>query len=100
MTKRYIFLDFDGVINTLSNKYRRAERLLPQKDDLGPFFDLEAVKNLDELIAETGTGNALMSDTQLHVTEPVLAAGLYSESGQLIAQERLCALIFTRFHMV
>lgn len=54
MTKRYIFLDFDGVINTLSNKYRRAERLLPLKDDLGPFFDLEAVKNLDELIAETG----------------------------------------------
>lgn len=54
MAKRYIFLDFDGVINTISNKYRRMEKHLPLKDDLGPFFDLEAVKNLDDLIAATG----------------------------------------------
>ena len=51
--KRYIFLDFDGVLNT-SRSYRKFVSLgEPWRDDYGPFFDPESVENLRCIIDAT-----------------------------------------------
>ena len=59
--ERYIFLDFDGVMNT-----RRSYRQYTANggfwhDDLGPFFDPEAVANLKYLIDTTEAGVVITS---------------------------------------
>lgn len=47
---RYIFLDFDGVISTDRNNLGRKDLGLPVRDELGPFFDANAVDNLNRLV--------------------------------------------------
>ena len=51
--KRFIFLDFDGVLST-SRSYRKFVSFgEPWRDDYGPFFDHEAVENLRRIIDAT-----------------------------------------------
>ena len=50
---RYIFLDFDGVISTDRNNLGRKDLGLPVRDELGPFFDANAVDNLNRLVDAT-----------------------------------------------
>jgi hypothetical protein len=51
--QRYIFLDFDGVICTQQHRQTLLEKHQPLKDDLGPYFDPEAVANLRAIIDAT-----------------------------------------------
>jgi hypothetical protein len=43
---KYIFLDFDGVLNTGNNSRILRERHLKTSDGFGPLFDPEAIENL------------------------------------------------------
>lgn len=43
---KYIFLDFDGVLNTGKNSRILRERKLKTADGFGPLFDPEAIENL------------------------------------------------------
>lgn len=49
MTK-YIFLDFDGVLNTDQYQAQLAVEGKPTKDEYGPLFDPKAVGRLDEIV--------------------------------------------------
>ena len=51
--QRYIFLDFDGVICTQQHRQTLLEKHQPLKDDLGPYFDPEAVANLRAIVDST-----------------------------------------------
>lgn len=51
--KRYIFLDFDGVMNTKRGYRALAAEGRPWKDECGPFFDEEAVRNLRTIVEGT-----------------------------------------------
>lgn len=50
---RYIFLDIDGVINTERHQLRLRRSNLPCRDDNMPFFDPEAVANLQQIVEVT-----------------------------------------------
>ena len=50
---RYIFLDFDGVISTDRNNLGRKDLGLQVRDELGPFFDANAVDNLNRIVDAT-----------------------------------------------
>ncbi len=52
--KRFLFLDFDGVINTPRYRQLLAAHRMPVKDQYGPFFDPMAVENLTKIISATG----------------------------------------------
>ncbi len=55
MIKKYIFLDFDGVLNTQRHINALQLQQLPTTDANGlPLFDPEAVAHLGEIIAATG----------------------------------------------
>lgn len=53
---RYVFLDFDGVINTRRHKMALYNNRQPLRDEYGPFFDPEAVENLREIVTTTNAG--------------------------------------------
>lgn len=50
---KYIFLDFDGVLNTQQNQAQLAIEGKPTKDEYGPLFDPKAVACLSEIVAAT-----------------------------------------------
>jgi len=50
---KYIFLDFDGVLNTEQYQAKLAIECKPMKDDYGPLFDPKAVARLSEIIDAT-----------------------------------------------
>lgn len=50
----YIFLDFDGVLNTERWQRHCMAAGLPTKDGFGPVFDPEAVDNLQMILDATG----------------------------------------------
>ena len=66
---RYIFLDFDGVINTQRHKWALAGERLPVKDDYGPFFDPEAVENLRDIVTSTDAGIIITSSWKVYGLE-------------------------------
>lgn len=55
MTKKYLFLDIDGVLNTGNYQNHLSQQGLPTTDNWGlPMFDPEAVTNLRKIIDATG----------------------------------------------
>lgn len=52
--EKYIFLDFDGVLNTEQYQAELAIEGKPCKDIYGPIFDPRTIKQLDEIIKMTG----------------------------------------------
>ena len=50
---RYIFLDFDGVMNTERSYKAFVAAGEPWRDNYGPFFDSEAVENLRHIVEAT-----------------------------------------------
>ncbi|MDE6485020.1 MAG: hypothetical protein K2L14_06485 [Duncaniella sp.] len=51
---KYIFLDFDGVLNTEQYRAQLSIAGKPTKDEYGPLFDPKAVARLAEIIEFTG----------------------------------------------
>lgn len=58
---RYIFLDFDGVINTPRHRHTLTQKGLPTRDEYGPFFDPSAVAQLEKIVAATNAGIVITS---------------------------------------
>lgn len=52
--KKFIFLDFDGVMDTSHHCNRLYHEGLPEADKYGTVFDPECVENLNLIIKETG----------------------------------------------
>ena len=52
--KRFIFLDFDGVMDTTHHTNWLYHEGLPENDRYGAVFDPESVRNLGEIINRTG----------------------------------------------
>lgn len=50
---KYIFLDFDGVLNTEQYQAQLAIEGKPLKDEYGPLFDPKAVTRLSEIVEAT-----------------------------------------------
>lgn len=53
MMLKYIFLDFDGVLNTEQYQAKLAIEGKPTKDEYGPLFDPKAVARLSKIIEAT-----------------------------------------------
>lgn len=51
---KYIFLDFDGVLNSGNNYNRLVMSGLPVKDRYGTLFDAKCVSRLDMVLERTG----------------------------------------------
>lgn len=51
---KYIFLDFDGVLNSGRNYERMAEESLPGRDRYGTLFDTACVESLRRIVQQTG----------------------------------------------
>lgn len=52
--ERYLFLDFDGVLNTMEYQTALQWKGVPRKDVYGSLFDPYAVENLGLIIEHTG----------------------------------------------
>lgn len=52
--KKYLFVDFDGVLNTNRHRYHLIQEGKNTKDRFGPIFDPNAVENLRNIILHTG----------------------------------------------
>ena len=59
--ERYVFLDFDGVINTRRHKLALFNKGMPLRDDYGPFFDPKAVENLRDIVTTCNAGIIITS---------------------------------------
>lgn len=67
---KYIFLDFDGVLNTEQYQAQLAIDGKPTKDEYGPLFDPKAVARLAEIIECTKAEIVVTSSWQnIHSTE-------------------------------
>ena len=63
--KKYIFLDFDGVLNTERNHSALLSAGKMPSDVYGPLFDMEAVYNLKTIVDATGSGIIITSSWKL-----------------------------------
>lgn len=73
MNKKYIFLDFDGVLITKKHNDQLSSQGLPLTDEKGfPFFDPEAVECLRKIIEATGAEIIISSSRKLDGTELIL----------------------------
>lgn len=52
--EKYLFLDFDGVLNTGNYQKRMKEEAIDAYDEYGPMFDPQAVSYLEQIIERTG----------------------------------------------
>jgi len=59
---RYLFLDFDGVLNTGKYSKQMALEGIDPFDDFGAIFDPEAIANLEHIVELTG-GKIILSTT-------------------------------------
>ena len=59
---RYLFLDFDGVLNTGKYAKRMAQEGIDPFDEFGAIFDPEAIENLKHIVELTG-GKIVLSTT-------------------------------------
>ena len=60
---KFIFLDFDGVLNTESWQRRCRENGEPASDDFGPLFDPEAVQNLTAILKAVPEARLVVTST-------------------------------------
>lgn len=60
--EKYIFLDFDGVLNTVQYQAELAINSKPYKDIYGPLFDPRTIKHLGNIIKETGAKIVITSN--------------------------------------
>lgn len=66
--KKIIFLDFDGVMDTAYYDHIREKDGLPVRDEYGLIFDPECVRNLKEIINETGADIVVTSSWRYLMT--------------------------------
>lgn len=52
--EKFLFLDFDGVLNTGNYQKRMKEEGIDAYDEYGPMFDPQAVRYLEQIIERTG----------------------------------------------
>lgn len=60
--KRFVFLDFEGVVCTQRHRLEMVGMGQPWKDEFGPFFDPNAVENLKDIVDSTGA-NIIVTST-------------------------------------
>ncbi len=58
---KYLFLDFDGVLNTANYAKRLKREGIDLYDEFGPMFDPTAIANLKRIVDETGCKIVLSS---------------------------------------
>lgn len=58
---KYLFLDFDGVLNTANYAKRLKREGIDLYDEFGPMFDPATIANLKRIIDETGCKIVLSS---------------------------------------
>lgn len=58
---KYIFLDFDGVLNTENHQQELASVGKQRADKYGPLFDPTAIRQLERIVEETGAKICLIS---------------------------------------
>lgn len=63
--ERYLFLDFDGVLNTMEYQTALQWKGEPRKDEYGSLFDPEAVENLNLIIQNTNAKIVISSSWRL-----------------------------------
>ena len=63
--ERYIFLDFDSVLNTMEYQTALQWKGEPRKDEYGSLFDPEAVENLNLIIQNTNAKIVISSSWRL-----------------------------------
>ena len=63
--ERYLFLDFDGVLNTMEYQTALQWKGEPRKDEYGSLFDPEAVENLNLIILNTNAKIVISSSWRL-----------------------------------
>lgn len=57
----FIFLDFDGVVNTENHQMKLASSNKRRNDEYGPLFDPDTVRRLDRIIKATSAKVCLIS---------------------------------------
>ena len=65
---KIIFLDFDGVMDTAYYDLVVTKEGLPEKDSYGTVFDPDCVRNLKEIIDETGADIVVTSTCKYFMT--------------------------------
>ena len=58
---KYLFLDFDGVLNTANYAKRLKREGIDLYDEFGPMFDPTTIANLNRIVEETGCKIVLSS---------------------------------------
>lgn len=66
--KRYIFVDFDGVLNTERYHAELMKAGAKCSDQYGPLFDPEAVNNLGRIVESTGAEIVICSSWKMEGT--------------------------------
>ena len=51
--KKYLFLDFDGILNTNRHRFHLLKERKNTEDQFGPVFDPDTIENLKTIIAQT-----------------------------------------------
>lgn len=63
MKERYLFLDFDGVLNTSSYQQHLREKGEKTSDGFGPLFDPEAVRNFGRILQDVPDARIVICST-------------------------------------
>lgn len=71
--KKYIFIDFDGVLNTERHHCALVAAGKKTSDEFGPSFDPEAVANLEKIVDETGAVIVICSSWKLEGVDRMMA---------------------------
>ncbi len=71
--KKYIFIDFDGVLNTERHHRFLVSAGKKTSDEFGPCFDPEAVANLEKIVDETGAVIVICSSWKLEGVDRMMA---------------------------
>lgn len=59
--EKYLFLDFDGVLNTANYAKRQSKEGIDHYDEFGPMFDPHTITHLKRVVDETGCKIVLSS---------------------------------------
>ncbi len=71
--KKYIFIDFDGVLNTERHHGNLVAAGKKTSDEFGPLFDPEAVANLGKIVEETGANIVICSSWKMEGVDRMMA---------------------------
>ena len=65
---KIIFLDFDGVMDTVNYNHYLSQQRLPGDDEFGTIFDPNCIQNLKRIVDETGAEIVICSSWKYYMT--------------------------------